>query len=275
MKELEQQREVIRNYLLGTLTEERREQVEQRLMTDSDYRDEVLMVESELVEDYLSDTLSADECDKFDKHYLSAPRQQKNLKLTKVLLKKAAQSTKPLPAAKPNLFRRLIIFFQSSGPRLQLATVSLILLAVVGAGVVLQMWRLRETSGLREELAQLNTAQSILSPDSAVASATLLPVSVREQGALPRVTITPTVKVIQLRVPITSNAYQNYKVELRTIEGEQVVEFESQRQAGEPLIVQLPARILEPNDYMLTVSALNAQGLTENLGEYAFRVLQQ
>jgi hypothetical protein len=98
---------------------------------------------------------------------------------------------------------------------------------------------------------------------------------VREQGALPRLTVTPAAKVVQLRVPIESNSYQNYRLKLRTIEGEQIVEFVVKKQIGEALVVQLPARILTPNDYLLVVSGLTGEEVTENLGEYSFRVLQQ
>ena len=275
MKDLEPEREVIRQYLLGELNEKRQQTVEERYMTDRNYRDEVLIVESELVEDYLTETLLPDERGKFEKHYLSAPRQQKNLKLTRMLIK-ATQFAKPLPIAKTNWLDSLRNFFQPSNPRVRFATASLILLALLGGGIILYAWRLSvQKAELQEELAQLNTPQSILGSDSSVPSVTLLPVIMRDKGALPRITITSAIKVVQLRVPVETNTYGNYRVELRTIEGEQIVEFEVKRQPIEALIVQVPARILEPNDYLLTLSGLNAQGLSENLGEYSFRVVQQ
>jgi len=276
MNDVKQQSELIKQYLLGDLTEERRQHVEERLMSDRNYRDEVLMGESELVEDYLTEALLPVERRKFENHYLSTPRQLKKLKLTKALLK-AAQSTRPPVVQKRNLLQVIAGFFRSSSPRLRFATVSMILLVVLGAGVLFYAWRLRlEKAELRKELAQLNTPQNIPSTDSSVPSLTLLPLSLRDQGALPRVTVTPATNVVQLRVPVASNSNQNYRVELRTLEGDQVVEFETKTQApGAPLILQLPTRILKQNDYVLTVTGLSAQGLTENLGEYGFRVLQQ
>jgi nitric oxide reductase activation protein len=150
MKDFDQQKKEIKQYLLGDLNEERQQLVEERLMSQSNYRDEVLMVESELVEDYITETLLPAERSNFEKHYLSAPRQQKNLKLTKALLK-TAQSTRPVPAAKTNLFKKLSNFFQARSPRLRFATASLILLVLLGAGVTFYAWRLRlEKSELTE-----------------------------------------------------------------------------------------------------------------------------
>jgi hypothetical protein len=105
---------------------------------------------------------------------------------------------------------------------------------------------------------------------------TLLPLSLRDKGALPKIAITPATKVVQLRMPITLNTHENYRVDLRTNEGDQIVEFEAKTKApSEPLILQLPARILKPDDYVLAISGLAAQGLSQNLGEYSFRVLRE
>ncbi len=275
MKDLEPEREVIRQYLLGELTEDGQQTVEERYMTDRDYRDEVLIVEGDLVDDYLTEALLPDQRGKFENHYLAAPRQQKNLKLTRMLMK-AAEIAKPLPVAKTNWLDNLRSFFQPSNPRVRFAAASLILIALVGGGIILYTWRLSvQKAELQEELAQLNTPQSILGADSSVFSTTLLPVSMRDKGALPKIDITPAIKVVQLRVPVETYTYGKYKVELRTIEGEHIVAFELERQPTNALIVQVPARILAPNDYLLMLSGLNAQGLPEALGEYSFRVVRQ
>ena len=276
MKELGQQKEVIKQFLLGDLDEERRQQVEERLLTDSDYQDQILMIESELVEDYLTEKLPPLDRSKFENHYLSAPRQQKNVKLTRMLLK-VAQSAKPQPSAKTNLRQTLSDIFWPRGRNLQWTTVSLILLAIVGSVVIYNVWRSRtRRTELQAELVRLNSPDNILTPSAAVRSVTLLPFSLRERGELPRLTITPATEVVQLRVTTAANTYQNYRIEVLTIGGDQIVQFEVKPQPpGDTLILQLPARILKPNDYVVTVRGVNAQGVTDDVGEYAFRVVQQ
>lgn len=276
MKELEQQKEVIRQFLLGELNEERRQEVEERLLTDSDYRDETLMIESELVEDYLTEKLPPDDRGNFEKHYLSAPRQQRNLKLTKVLLE-AAQSAKTQPSPETNPRQSLRDIFWPRRQNLRFAAVSLILLAVVGSVVIYKFWRSSSQGAeLQAELVRLNTPGNILTPGSSVPSVTLLPFTLRDKGALPRLTITSASEVAQLRGTTPANTYQHYKVEVHVLGDDQLLQFEVKPQPSDgTLILQLPTRVLKPNDYVVTLRGVNAQGVTEDVGEYAFRVVQQ
>ena len=277
MKELEQQKEVIKQFLLGELNEERREQVEERLLTDTDYRDEVLMIEGELVEDYLTEKLPPDDRSNFEKHYLSAPRQQRNLKLTKVLLEAAKTAPAPANNFLHRFLHRLRDIFWPRGHNLRYAVVALILIGVVGSIVAYRAWRSSSQSAeLQAELIRLNTSGNILSPSSSVPSVTLLPFNLRDIGSLPRLTVASASEVAQLRVTIAPNNYQNYNVTVNAIADTQEIKFDVKPQStGNTLILQLPARVLKPNDYLVTIRGVNAQGATEDVGEYAFRVVQQ
>jgi hypothetical protein len=277
MEGTEQQKEVIKQFLLGELNEEYRQQVEERLLTDSDYRDEILMIESELVEDYLTERLRPNDRGNFEKNYLSAPRQQRNLKLTRVLLQ-AAESAKSRPSPELTLLQSLKDIFWPRRQDLRWAVLSLILLAVVGSVVIYKVWQSSsQSTELQAELVRLNTPSNILTPSSSVPSVTLLPFNLRDKGTpLPRLLITSASEVAQLRVTTAANTYQNYKVEVHAIGDDQLVQFELKPQpSGDTLILQLPARVLKPNDYVVTIRGVNAQEVTEDAGEYAFRVVQQ
>ena len=69
----------IRKYLLGNIqAEDKRRKIEERLMLDDDYFEEVLIEEEELIQDYVDDQLSADERQRFEKHFfISEERRQK------------------------------------------------------------------------------------------------------------------------------------------------------------------------------------------------------
>ena len=99
MKELEQEQLVIRKYLLGELDEEGRQQVEQRVMTERDYKEEVLMSEDELLEEFVAGALREHERELFLKNYLSAPLQRRKLRITQALNKYTADRV-PLTVAK-------------------------------------------------------------------------------------------------------------------------------------------------------------------------------
>src|ERR1041384_7159036 len=85
MKHIEREQEVIRRYLLGELDEDRKDQLEQRVMTERDFKQEVLTVEEELLDDYVSGALSAREQELLLKNYLSSPNQRRKVVVARAL----------------------------------------------------------------------------------------------------------------------------------------------------------------------------------------------
>src|SRR5437868_1961316 len=78
----------IRQYLLGELsTESQRRQVEERLMADDDFFEELEISEDELIDQYLNDALTPDERRHFESHFLSATERQRKLGFASALKK--------------------------------------------------------------------------------------------------------------------------------------------------------------------------------------------
>jgi hypothetical protein len=284
MKELNKEREVIRQYLVGGLNEEGRQQIEERVITDGQYKEEVLMIEGELLEDYLAGTLPETEREMFRKHYLSAPRQRQKLRIAQALNKYAVNTVtvSEYDSTRTPRFQALLGFFSSRSRFVQFSWVALLALVLIaGSWILFQTWRSRsEQARLDEELARLNGPQSIeVSPDASVFPVTLSPLSLREQGNLTRVNITPQTKIVQLRIPVTSDRYQSYRLLLRDSAGREILEFDGLkvRTIGQAklLVLQIPARILSQDDYLLTISGLNSAGRFEDTGDYPFRALVQ
>src|ERR1700755_1490119 len=66
-------RDSIRQYLMGELSEEGREQVERRLLSEDDYFEELLIAEEELADDFVGERLDDAESAKFSRRFLSVP----------------------------------------------------------------------------------------------------------------------------------------------------------------------------------------------------------
>ena len=79
------EREEIKKYLLGGMDDAARERFEQRVIADLDYKDAVLMVEDELMEDFLADGLPEGERRDFVKHLLATPQQRQRLRELRAL----------------------------------------------------------------------------------------------------------------------------------------------------------------------------------------------
>lgn len=81
---------MIRNYLLGDLSNDEREQIELRLLTDRDFIEHLTLFEEELVDDYVHGTLAAGERRKFERSFLSTPEGIGQVRLAAVLRRYAS-----------------------------------------------------------------------------------------------------------------------------------------------------------------------------------------
>src|SRR5437660_11627061 len=71
----------IKKYLLGQLAGADLEQIEQRVLTDDEFYEEVQIMEDELVDEYVNAELSPDERRLFEKNFLADPESRNKLRL--------------------------------------------------------------------------------------------------------------------------------------------------------------------------------------------------
>lgn len=80
----------IKEYLLGGLGEGARQEIEERILLDRGFFEQVMMAEGELIDEYLSGSLPEEE--RFTNHFLSTPRQRQKLEIARALTRYAAES---------------------------------------------------------------------------------------------------------------------------------------------------------------------------------------
>ncbi|HKX28952.1 MAG TPA: CHAT domain-containing protein [Blastocatellia bacterium] len=85
----------LRRYLLGDLSPEEREPIEERLLVDDHLIDQLAFVEEELVDDYLFDQLSSHERQRFEEHFLMVPERRQKLDLARQLRQYASSAEVP------------------------------------------------------------------------------------------------------------------------------------------------------------------------------------
>src|SRR5262245_15668316 len=71
----------LRRYLLGQLEEAERTPIEERMLVDDDYFEQLQMAEAELIDEYISGTMPEPDRQAFATHFLAAPERQKMLRL--------------------------------------------------------------------------------------------------------------------------------------------------------------------------------------------------
>lgn len=153
----------IRRYLLGDLSEQEREQVEQRLMSEDDLYQQLLVAEDELIDEYVSDELPEQERAKFNRHFLSVPQLRQDVRFAAALRKHAletaplvvaADSAAPKPEpARASPFDHLRRLFMQPALGASLA-------AALLAAVVLAAWLAAQNSQIRREVGQLQGRQT-------------------------------------------------------------------------------------------------------------------
>jgi tetratricopeptide (TPR) repeat protein len=124
---------LIRSYLLGELSAEELEAVEERLMTDSQFAELALVVESVLVEDYVEGELSGRARKSFEQLFLSTPQGSESIRFAHELKEYASRAGASEPAAKAHWSAWRSAF---GAPRWALAAAAIFLII---AGTV--VWR--------------------------------------------------------------------------------------------------------------------------------------
>ena len=102
----------IRDYLLGNLSDEHQQQLEERLMTEDDLFEEYEIAKGELIEEYRGGELTPKEHRWFELNYLASPEGKH--RYTFVAALECLERPTPAPQP-PSLFERFLTFIKTSG----------------------------------------------------------------------------------------------------------------------------------------------------------------
>ncbi|MBX7221607.1 MAG: hypothetical protein K1Y36_16775 [Blastocatellia bacterium] len=83
-------------YLLGQLSAAEQERVELRFFRDDEFAEQVCALETELIDRYVTDSLTALERQSFEKKFLTSPSRKERVEIAKTLIQEAPQSF-PVP----------------------------------------------------------------------------------------------------------------------------------------------------------------------------------
>ena len=319
----------LRRYLLGELSEQEREQVEQRLMTDDDLYQQLMVAEDELIDEYISGALPDQDREKFGRTFLRVPELRQDVRFT-AALRRHALKTVPQPAPRgshspprfsPFDWLRKFFMRPALGFAFAAAFVAAVLLAVWLAA---QNSRLREEVGqlqaratpppapspdlqeqlaserLRSEqlLAELQRQRELLAEESArprqareqeqqvpARRATAEPGAgrslafaltsgaVRESGEMKKISVTPGLRELRIRLDLPAGDYRNLSAAVETVEGREVLPRRGLRGGAGFVTLRIPARLLGPDDYRIVLSSVGPSGESEEINYY-FRVLK-
>ena len=257
MDELEQ---IAKRYLLGEMSEEEQAALEEKYFSDPNVFNQVLQVESELVDAYARGQLPTEMRVRFEHSYLKHPARQKRVEFARALTTRiderersvARVEQSPQSASPMSWNQRLLAIFGGRGPTWQFAMAVIVLLIAVGGVWILvnSRWRQqqRETAQQREQTTtpkptqtpqptgkEERTAQTqpetsqpspaaITSPAPRSVTLALTVGGVRgaDSGPTQTLVIPPEITQAQILLNLKDDSYPRYRVSLRKIGGSEI-----------------------------------------------------
>ena len=140
-----QSEETLRQYLLGGLSPEEREAIERQYLADRALLDEMLAVEDDLFDEYVSGELGRNDREEFERRLLATPKQREKLQRARYL--QQAMRARQLPITRADKKQTSIIdsLLDMFRPRkIPILAGALVLLLFVAAGI----WFLSVSSAL-------------------------------------------------------------------------------------------------------------------------------
>ena len=305
------QKNLVRRYLLGDLSEPDQLALEQEYFADSEKFEQVWAQENELVDGYVRGDLTPAERALFEQNYLTTPRHQQRVATAKSLLQAAdalipEEKKETVTDAQPatSWWTNLLALFQM--PQMAWgAAAALLLLTLAG------YWFFKNPNLPAEQIAKnvpdtpvaTPTVTTMPSPGAsasplpttipkvegkptsptphispnpqpAILSLALVGAGIRSNGSMQELTVPTGTKQVRLQVPLDGDDYAHYQVQLRTITGTEIVRQSalSPTPNKKSLAALIPAAKLSSGDYVVTLSGISQTGDVEEVNKFYFRI---
>ena len=248
----------MRQYFLGSLTQEESDAIDLRIISDPEFGSAVVAAETELVEDYLDGRLTDEESALFDENYLITPERRKNVQAVIALRSVADRHSRTgdqrvKESTQLSLWDRIRSMVQ-----IPVFAAALILAIVVGGYFYLAGGG---SSQLQSEYAALNRSDlSNLDDYRALSNITVLPGNLRGSSA-PAKQPNISGERILVRIVLTPELRESsaFNVSVKGATG-QLLRFEGLRSyaigGGRELRLLLPAKSFGSGTYKLEVSTV-------------------
>lgn len=262
---------LLRQFLLGQVDDQERQRLESMFVTGALSNERVIAAEQHLMDDFLDDSLTPEDKQRFLAQYGETPAEQRKLRIAKSIQDWAA--TREVDVVAGSWWSRLFERIQLK-PAFVIPVAAVALIAIVFAVVALRSrWEQRNRYlAIQQELVRLNSP-SMLS-EALVPALTLTPGTVR--SAEPEKEITPSADAesVMLRLLWTQKEkFPSYQATIGKIDEEQRFTTSGlQLDSGNGIRLNLSSRYLTRGLYRVEISGVAANGTTGPPEEYQFQV---
>jgi len=259
----------LRRYLLGLIPWEEASDIEQKLLGDAEFYEELQVTEDELIDLYLAERLPPLDKQKFESHFLATAERQQKTRFGKLfadylatrqeakVMAATAAATSGTKAKRP--------WWLDFSPFRRHPVIAFVATLAVCISLVSLLW-----FGFKPDRNRLRTE---------TLAVTLVPGAVREGGSTQRIQVSPTTLSVAFTLQIERDTYQGYQAEVLS-ENVRVWQQDHLRSGNESggqqsVFLVIPADHLKPGDYQIKLSGVSNTGELELVARYGFRVIPQ
>ena len=264
---------LLRQFLLGQVDDQERQRLESMFVTGALSRERVMAAEQHLMDDFLDDSLTPENRERFLAQYGETPAEQRKLRIAQSIHDWAATSANGVGAAAGSRWSRLFgrVWLR---PVAVVPIAAVVLIAIVVAVIALRSrWEQRNTHlAMQQELVRLNLPSMLREPS--VGSVTLTPGTVRSAEAENEVTPPANAEFVELRLLWTQKErFPSYQATIRRFEEDESFTIPNlQLDSGNVIHLRLPPSYLTRGLYQIEISGVAANGATGPAEEYTFVV---
>lgn len=280
---LDEQKNILRRYLLHNLGEAEQEWVELSLLTDKQFGRLVAIAQDDLIDDFVAARLSEEEVESFQQHYMTTPDRLHKIRFATALDRYVSEEG---PKPEVGAFEKLRALFHTRTLKIAFSATGLLLIVGVAFFAMFRLgwFQPESTRDLREEFVRVNRAQetasrplSELKRNTGNTLALILRQNlVREDGAARGVEITRGVTLIRLLLEVPSASHKSYTAVLQTTTGQDLARVEDLKARNEDgaqfVVLNVPAEFLTRGDYQLRLIGITGDGQATDIGLYPFQV---
>jgi len=284
-------------YLLGTLPEAETEQFDESSIGDDVFASRLRVVEQDLIDAYVRNTLPPGTRSRFELCYLSSPRGRGQVRIADAFLGAIDRAARRADAAAPQRCR-------FSRAQLLIATAASVLLAA-GVSLVTKQSTISHNSNVQQTVTadrtlaadgaqpaersqaavqappRPQTSRRPAAPETALAIALVLPPPTRSADMLPLLVEPARDNPVRLRVEMAANDAERYRATLRDPAGSRVLWRSAWLKPVAPagsvpsIVVELPPRLLNSQRYWLELQGSRMRSDTDVIATYAFQVVSR
>jgi hypothetical protein len=278
MKERSMTDALIREFLLGNVDDEVRQQIESAFLTDTQARERILAVEQDLIDDYLENTLPPAEKQLFLSQYAETVDQKRRLRITKTVKDWANRETdlikKGVATSRWDRFRHILQF----RPMFAISIAATLIIAMT-IGVVWLTQRAKQQNralALEQEVAGLNSPSSMRVAPPQMPILVLSPISVRGVEKETELAKPTGASLVELRLLwLQKENYPAYRAVLKRVGDDAALtipDLHGETNGGTKIRLRLPAKVLTRGQYQIRVAGVDAAGVSGPEEEYTFNV---